>query len=250
MRAEVANFQPPEEDIEIFEMATGAKVGLGEVKAQLDEKSEAFSTEIIKRGRTITEIQDADGIWDVRVKTRFHFQNSLKDLERICEYAVRANIALDLRSQNSGVDDEISNAMKKHGIVSIQRIGQASPAKIFLHVESKGGFIPDEVTGIQDWLNEHKDIYSNSIKRLSSSSLSQRHLFLWLSDATPSEIRDPARFHPGRLPSIEPKGIDFLTHLWLGLSISQDGECIAWLFEPNRGWQLVTSNQMAFLKTL
>jgi len=250
LRAEKANSQPQKEDIGIFDFSTGKKVGIGEVKAQLDPKSEAFSAEVLKRGRTVSILQDADGIWDVRVTSSFNFQNSIEALKSICEFAIATNASLDVRFRTFEIAPETHNAMRKHQVVSVTRIGESSPAKVFLHEVSKGGFIPDQVSGIDDWLKSSSIKYKNSLERLNSSNLSQRHLFIWLSDATPPEIRETARFNPQELPKEDLKGWDFLTHIWLGLSIWQDGTCLAWLFEPKVGWKLVKTNQLAFLESI
>ena len=249
LRAEKANSRHQKEDIEIFEFSTGKKVGIGEVKAQLDPKSEAFSTEVLKRGRTVSILQGADDIWDVRVTSSFNFQNSIEALNSICEYAIATNASLDVRFRSFEIAPETYRAMRKHRVVSVTRIGESSPAKVFLHEVSKGGLIPDQVSDIDDWLKSSSFNYKNSLERLKSSNLSQKHLFIWLSDATPPEIREPARFHPHELPKDELKAWDFLTHIWLGLSIWQDGTCLAWLFEPKVGWKLVKTNQRAFLES-
>ena len=246
--ARVAEHKPPKEDLEIFSSDSGFKVGIGEVKAQLDEKLEALNAEISKQGRLIAELPGFEGIWDLRVKKSFRVSNlsqilhELFDENRLTDSDLASGMHLNGRSALQ------LDLMEKHQIRSLSRIGSAVPAKVYLHSESTAAFIPDHVENLDQWLRGYEDKYKNSLERLRTSDLEQKHLFLWLSDETPTNIREPARWHPEQLPRENLTSFDYLTHLWLGISLDQAGNSRSWLYRPIFGWELVLTDHHYYLQ--
>lgn len=246
--SEVANFTPEQEDIEIFDCQTGEKVGLCEVKSQLDEKSQSLEAAIQKHGRITEVMTSQEGIWDVRVKKTFQLSKSIKKMESVVDYAMTNQVNLDVRLHSTNADKNVLSVMAANEIVSVKKIGNAHPAKVAIHAQSEAYLIPEQVQGLNKWIRDNSEKWKNSLDRLRVSKLPQRHLFIWISDATPISIREPALFDPCLLPTECPTNLEFITHLWIGISISQEGTCHCWLFECGVGWKLVVMDKLQLPK--
>jgi hypothetical protein len=73
---------------------------------------------------------------------------------------------------------------------------------------------------VQEYLEQDKRSLSSSLARLQASTADERHLFLWLEDGLPDDVRLFLGFYTDRPPRPGPRLPSYVTHLWLGVPYS------------------------------
>lgn len=232
-----------------FEIAyTDGRRGVGEVKLGMDTRAASLWDRI--RASTpphVVALPSGSGTWSATLAPDVRLRSVERALPSIIRDLLEQDLTL-LEVYAIWPPGDMAASMRRLGIRRLAQVEMAGDPLCSYFVEGIGGAVP-ATNGLGVWaeakLREAR--IQASLQRLLNMDVHERHVFLWLLDDAPVDLRLHLALHDDVLPqhALEmPRGI---THLWASSFGNFTDRKVAWLYRAASGWEAVTVDGFRWL---
>ena len=217
----------------------GVLLGLGEVKADINEEHRKFQDAIQKNHKFPSTNKLSS--WVIFVNpgnsvslVREHADLLVDEMNR--QKLNRFANHLSFREEEA-ILLYLSN---KLGVSQIYRLNGTDLGWIRLSESPEVHLLPEKCPPIKDWVNSVIERYKtrHEVRALTEAVVPEKHFFIWLHNNSPLELQLYSQNFNHEVPPDHPDLPSWLSHLWVGAGYVFGDKRLIWLFTREFGWQL------------
>jgi hypothetical protein len=218
----------------------GVLLGLGEVKADINEKHRSFQDAIQKNHKFPSNDKLSSWVIFVNPKNnialvRAHADLLVHEINRLKINRFANHLSF---RQEEAILLYLSN---KLGVSQIYRLNGTEVGWIRLSESPEVHLLPEKCPPVRDWISSVIKRFETKeeVRILAQADIPEKHFFIWLHNNSPLELQLYSQNFNHDVPSDIPDLPDWLTHLWVGAGYVFGDKRLIWLFTREGGWQLL-----------
>ena len=214
--------------------------GIGEVKLDMDPGRRAAwvaltSRELPQRIR----LAPKSGAWSVSTTPDPYVRLLDQELPHLVAELIK--LELPMLDEYTWPRPSLFEECLKAGVTRLTLIDKSGIDEAVIFPQGWSGMVPLDANSAVPWIEsffapEHR--YQKSWMRLQEAPDTEKHAFIWISDASPNDLQMRVSFHPETAPTLMPRLPQWLTHLWIGITGTFAAKPCIWLYEPGLEWQV------------